>query len=324
MDAEKTGRLIAALRKEKNMTQQQLAEQLYVSDKAVSRWETGRGFPEITVLEDIAHILGVSVAEIIRGEKIEGTITADEITSIADESIRMSKKYVEQRRNRNIFVGFLAGVMLLIVIITHLNSPVYFIDPDEIMEIRETDDQITIAILNEKVAGYEIEDVIDETGEKTRFVSCYSTKMHEWFGKKEKKIALLSEDEETDLIFYYPCEDADRLIWSQNGKQPSYGIETLPRLIYNYWILLAAICSMIGIIAYFLLKDSFLKQIALKVTVFPVSLLISMLLILLGHFNEVYNAAYYFSGILLLTAVICIFLLTLLEQKKRSGRKNTK
>lgn len=321
MDAEKTGRLIAALRKEKNMTQQQLAEQLYVSDKAVSRWETGRGFPEITVLENIADILGVSVAEIIKGEKIEGTISADEMTSITDESIRMSKKYVEQKRNRNILSGFLAGVILLITVITHLNSPVYFNDPDEIMKIRESDDHMIVAILDEKVAGYEIEDVTDEEGENTGFISCYSTKMYEWFKKKEKKIALLSEDEKTNIIFYYPSGEADEAIWSKDGKQPSYGVVTLPRLIYNYWILLAGVCSVIGIAASLLLKNRYHAKIVMKFTLIPVSLLISMILILSGHFKEIYNAAYYFSGILLLGAVIYVFLISLIDQKKKQKMK---
>ena len=321
MDAEKTGRLIAALRKEKNMTQQQLAEQLYVSDKAVSRWETGRGFPEITVLENIADILGVSVAEIIKGEKIEGTISADEMTSITDESIRMSKKYVEQKRNRNILSGFLAGVILLITVITHLNSPVYFNDPDEIMKIRESDDHMIVAILDEKVAGYEIEDVTDEEGENTGFISCYSTKMYEWFKKKEKTIALLSEDEKTNIIFYYPSGEADEAIWSKDGKQPSYGVVTLPRLIYNFWIILAGVFSVIGIAASALLKNRYHAQIVMKFTLIPVSLLISMILILSGHFKEIYNAAYYFSGVLLLGAVIWVFLISLIDQKKKQKMK---
>jgi len=71
MDAKKSGLLIQSLRKEKRYTQGELAELIGVTDKAISRWETGEGFPEITLLPRLAEILGVSTDEILRGEKIK-------------------------------------------------------------------------------------------------------------------------------------------------------------------------------------------------------------------------------------------------------------
>jgi transcriptional regulator with XRE-family HTH domain len=316
MDAEKTGRLISALRKEKNMTQQQLADRLYVSDKAVSRWETGRGFPEITVLEEIARLLDVSVAEIIKGERFEGTISVNEAESLMDDGISISKSYVEQKRRSHILYGFLAGVILLIIAITHLNSPIYFNDPDEIMEVRQIEDRMIAAVMNENVAGYKVENVSDETGKQCSFISCYSTRFYEWFGKKEKKIALLSENDEIDFVYYYPSEDGDQLIWSRDGKVPSYGVVTLPRLVYNYWILLAGLGSAVCFTIYHLVKSRLVRQIVLKIMLIPLSLLIAMLLILMGHFQEVYNATYYFSGILLLAAAVYFFLYKALDQRK--------
>ena len=58
MDAEKFGAFIAAARKEKNMTQKALAGKLHVTDKAVSRWERGLGFPDIHTIEPLAEALG--------------------------------------------------------------------------------------------------------------------------------------------------------------------------------------------------------------------------------------------------------------------------
>ena len=63
-----TGAAIRALREKRNYTQKELAEKLSVSDKAVSKWETGRGLPDITLLEPLAATLGVSVAELLSGE----------------------------------------------------------------------------------------------------------------------------------------------------------------------------------------------------------------------------------------------------------------
>jgi len=59
---------IRALREDRKMTQRELAERLSVSDKAVSKWETGRGLPDITQLPGLASALGVSVAELMTGE----------------------------------------------------------------------------------------------------------------------------------------------------------------------------------------------------------------------------------------------------------------
>ena len=70
MDHYVTGGVIRALREERGLTQAQLAARIAVSDKAVSKWETGRGLPDITLLEPLAASLGVSVLELLRGEPV--------------------------------------------------------------------------------------------------------------------------------------------------------------------------------------------------------------------------------------------------------------
>ena len=59
-----TGTMIKRLRESGNMTQHQLAEKINVSDKAISKWETGRGYPDISMIEPLAEALGVSVIEL--------------------------------------------------------------------------------------------------------------------------------------------------------------------------------------------------------------------------------------------------------------------
>lgn len=68
MDCEKIGRLIYKLRQEKNMTQKQLADVLNVSDKAVSKWERGAGFPDISLLRGLSDVFEVNVEKILSGE----------------------------------------------------------------------------------------------------------------------------------------------------------------------------------------------------------------------------------------------------------------
>lgn len=70
MDRYTTGTMIRRLREEKKMTQAELAQALFVSDKAVSKWETGKGYPDIALIEPLAAVLGVSATELMDGESI--------------------------------------------------------------------------------------------------------------------------------------------------------------------------------------------------------------------------------------------------------------
>ena len=70
MDTYITGATVKRLREQKCLTQSQLAEQLGVSAKAVSKWETAKGLPDITLIEPLAKVLGVSVMELISGETV--------------------------------------------------------------------------------------------------------------------------------------------------------------------------------------------------------------------------------------------------------------
>ncbi len=71
MDQVKIGKFIAELRKNKNMTQQELGDKLNVSFKTISKWENGRGLPELSTLKPLSEELGVSINEILSGEKLE-------------------------------------------------------------------------------------------------------------------------------------------------------------------------------------------------------------------------------------------------------------
>ena len=67
MDATKIGYYIAKKRKEINMSQRELAEYLHITDKAISKWERGLSFPDITVLIPLSEVLGVSLYDLLTG-----------------------------------------------------------------------------------------------------------------------------------------------------------------------------------------------------------------------------------------------------------------
>ena len=89
MDTVKTGQLIRIKRKEKDMTQQELAERIHVSVSAISKYENGRGFPDISLLIPLSEALDVSIAELLQGETEEKQMKDEEnvkeIIQIADE-----------------------------------------------------------------------------------------------------------------------------------------------------------------------------------------------------------------------------------------------
>ena len=70
MDRYVTGAVIRRLREEKRMTQEELAAELYVSGKTVSKWETGKGYPDISLLDPLAKALGISLIELMSGDAV--------------------------------------------------------------------------------------------------------------------------------------------------------------------------------------------------------------------------------------------------------------
>ena len=98
MDSVKFGAFIAETRKECGMTQQELAKKLSVTNKAVSRWETGSGFPDINILEPLADALGVSILELMRSERLS---VRDEQTS---QALSDTIELANLRRDRREFI----------------------------------------------------------------------------------------------------------------------------------------------------------------------------------------------------------------------------
>ncbi|MBU1093122.1 MAG: helix-turn-helix domain-containing protein [Firmicutes bacterium] len=95
MDPIKTGKFIQELRKAKKLTQNDLADLLQVTNKAVSRWETGEGFPDILILPRLSEILSITIDEILRGEIIENpeSINMNNKQVLIDATQKNQKKY---------------------------------------------------------------------------------------------------------------------------------------------------------------------------------------------------------------------------------------
>ena len=106
---EKFGAFVAELRKEKNLTQKELAEKLFVSDKTVSKWERGLSMPNVVLLMPIADVLGVTVTELLRGEKvdIQKSLDIKEVEGLVTGSVELSVRSSIHQHKKNWILAYL-------------------------------------------------------------------------------------------------------------------------------------------------------------------------------------------------------------------------
>ena len=115
MDAKKLGHFIAEIRKEKGMTQAELASKLCVTDKAISKWERGLGLPDINSIEPLADALGISVAEVMQAKRIpDNHVTQENASEMLTNAFDMVKQQRRMERKHHILisVGVLAAIVL--------------------------------------------------------------------------------------------------------------------------------------------------------------------------------------------------------------------
>ena len=115
MDLNQTGIFISTLRKQSNMTQKELAEKTGVTDKAVSRWETGKGFPDVSLLPSLAAVLCTSISELVMGEKLDEKTTVE----IMDKAVVSTLNTLERSRRakkERLLAKLLKRTIVLVVI----------------------------------------------------------------------------------------------------------------------------------------------------------------------------------------------------------------
>jgi len=127
MDAKVFGAFIAECRKEKNMKQADLAMKLNVTDKAVSRWERGIGFPDINTIEPLASALEISVLELMKSEKImSNEVTKEEATGIISDTLNVVK--LQRRQERKNALCILGVIAVIVIFVLFLDSMQWQVD----------------------------------------------------------------------------------------------------------------------------------------------------------------------------------------------------
>ena len=122
MDQAKSGRFIAEKRKEKGMTQKELAKQLGIGDKAVSKWECGRGMPDNAMMLPLCDLLGITVNELLMGEDLSKNDYNESSKNII-LTLMKEKESLKKKNKKNLFSCGMA-ILFTILLILLMDMPI--------------------------------------------------------------------------------------------------------------------------------------------------------------------------------------------------------
>lgn len=119
IDNEKFGTFLVQLRKQKGFTQKELAQKLFVSDKAVSKWERGLSMPDIALLSPLAKLLDVTITELLSGQYIRDPehMNMQDVESVVSGTLNLSAKEEEKRRRQRKWWGIVYLACVIIVLL---------------------------------------------------------------------------------------------------------------------------------------------------------------------------------------------------------------
>ena len=116
MDQVKIGRFIAKCRKKTNLTQMQLAEKLNITDRAVSKWETGKAMPDSSIMLDLCDVLGISVNDLLCGEVVAMDNYNKELENNLLDMIKQKEQADKRLLSVEVFIGITATIVLFALI----------------------------------------------------------------------------------------------------------------------------------------------------------------------------------------------------------------
>ena len=158
MDQIKIGKFIAERRKNKNLTQFQLAEKLNITDRAISKWENGRSMPDSSIMLDLCKELEISVNELLSGEMID----MKDYDKKAEENLYNLNKSNEHKKKLLIRCGIIMFLLIIIISIIELymfTRKVSKSNLDSTLNSAESDYEIIVRL-------HELEQKVDELEEK--------------------------------------------------------------------------------------------------------------------------------------------------------------
>ncbi len=117
MDQVKIGKFIAKCRKNANLTQMQLAEKLNITDRAISKWETGKSLPDSSIMLELCDVLGISVNDLLCGEVVTVDNYSKELENNLLEMIKQKEQSDKRLLSAEVFIGITATVVLFALVL---------------------------------------------------------------------------------------------------------------------------------------------------------------------------------------------------------------
>ncbi len=153
MNTQKTGGFIKTLRKENNMTQLELAKKLNCTDKAISRWETGKGLPDADMLLSLSAIFDISINEILLGEKLCFSVIDNKIPSSIDDNPKIeeiisstNETIVDILKEKEKEIKKINISVVQLVFACCIQVLIFFVIPEIIMAIKPTAEPVLFLI----------------------------------------------------------------------------------------------------------------------------------------------------------------------------------
>ncbi len=140
LDQTKTGMFICDIRKEKGLTQKQLADEIGVSDKTISKWENGRGMPDTSIMPDLCRVLEININELLSGERL----TTENYNGKAEDNMVQLIKNSEdaKKKEQGRVIGTVIGLILLVLFLYVImlmsggvGQVIYYIDAPSLMAV---------------------------------------------------------------------------------------------------------------------------------------------------------------------------------------------
>lgn len=196
MDAAKLGVFIAQLRKEVNMTQAELARKLNVTVQAISKWERGKGLPDINTLEPLAEALGVSIIEIMKAQRVETAIPQEEMNATTKDVFSFVKSMKKMQTKKNMLRGLIAVILFSVCLWTGWQVYAYYNPYLEIICATAHDDDIYHSAPHVLIIDKSLLGISEDIKRQLREWHVTVTDMEITIGNKyEKPLAVINEFE---------------------------------------------------------------------------------------------------------------------------------
>ena len=156
MDQIKIGKFIASCRKEQGMTQSALSEKLGISDRAVSKWETGKSMPDSGIMLELCELLKINVNELLSGERIMG----ESYDRLAEANLVKMRQEVEEKNRQMLRTEFLVGIpaivtgFVLVILAAYLEMPLWTRILLVVFSLVSIMAVALVAVRIEQIAGY--------------------------------------------------------------------------------------------------------------------------------------------------------------------------